>query len=196
MYYFRGEFLNKFILRPHYKALRDSICQAQKMTWSKQALALLKDSNLYKNSESIFSFISFGSEISSLELIKEILKSGKTLLVPKILKGEDIMIPVQIEKLSDLKKGCFGILEPSSNTPYTLPIDLTLVPGLLFNKKGYRIGYGKGYYDKFLKTNKTKSLGLCFDFQIEDINFEEDHDIAVDYICTDKAIYKIGGYYE
>ena len=89
-----------------------------------------------------------------------------------------------------IPSGRFGILEPIELAKITYKsIDMVLVPGVIFDKNGYRLGYGLGYYDRFLnKLPKAVKVGLCFDFQVMDKVPREEHDIPVDYIVTDKEI--------
>ena len=95
----------------------------------------------------------------------------------------------KINSLNDLVIGKFNILEPKDRFKTKEELDLIIVPGLVFDKKGNRIGHGKGYYDSFLKKhpNATK-IGLAFEDQINKKILVEDHDIPMDFIITEKRI--------
>ncbi len=144
----------------------------------------------YKESKTVFIYVSYGSEISTAELIKEALKE-KTVLVPYCIDGFGKMIAVKIKSMDDLKAGMYGIKEPKCHTEYEGSIDLTIVPGVAFSKEGYRIGYGKGYYDRFLKAHKTFSLGICHhELLFDKVPFNE-HDVKINKILTKKEEIRI-----
>ena len=142
----------------------------------------------YKNSRTIMFFVSINSEVNTHEMIKDALKS-KLVVVPRIAHHEiEASIIIDFDNL--IPRGKFGILEPieTMKTAYK-NIDLVLVPGIAFEKEGHRIGYGFGYYDKFLKkVPKAIKIGLAFDFQVVDKIPREMHDVPVDMIVTEKKV--------
>lgn len=149
----------------------------------------------YKFSKSIFIYVSVGNEVPTHAVIKNALAGGKTVSVPKIGPGTQMhAVPVR-DFEQDLEPGKFGILEPKSYlrpVPETC-IDLIIVPGLLFDKSGYRIGYGKGYYDSFLDSVERNSphcrtIGLAFHSQVVQELPRERHDKPVMLIITEKQI--------
>ncbi len=146
----------------------------------------------FQKAKNMMVYLSKEEEVATHKGIQELLKEGKQLYAPKVEDGQLFAYP--FERWEDLKPGSFGILEPQTPFP-SLPgeLDLILVPALGFSKNGHRIGYGKGYYDHFLKQCAAVKIGLAFHEQI--INnegpFEEDHDIAMDFIITDQALLPI-----
>ena len=132
-------------------------------------------------------FVSFNSEVSTHQMIKEALKT-KTAVIPKVVHHE--IEPSVILDFDNLVPGKFGILEPIETMKIAYKnIDLVLVPGIVFDKEGHRIGYGFGYYDKFLKkVPKAIKIGLAFDFQIIDKIPTEIHDVLVDMIVSEKRV--------
>lgn len=139
----------------------------------------------YGEYKSYFIYNSFGSEASTELIIKYLLSAGKDVYLPRV-EGESI-VPVPY---GETKKGAFGIEEPTGQA-YSGEIDVTVVPLLAVNERGFRIGYGKGFYDRFLKNRKTRKVGLGYSFQIE--NFKEDlWDELLDEFLTEKGIYKFG----
>ena len=141
----------------------------------------------YSNSKTVMFFVSFKTEVNTHEMIVEALKN-KTIVVPKVMHHE--IEPSVIIDLSNLMPARFGILEPIEAMKIAYKnIDLVLVPGIVFDKDGHRIGYGFGYYDKFLtKVPKAVKIGLCFDFQVVDKFPKEEHDVPVDFIVTEERI--------
>ncbi len=147
----------------------------------------------YKKSKTIMFFVSFNTEVNTHEMIKEALKS-KTLIVPKVAHHEiEPSVIIDLDNL--IPSGKFGILEPIELMKIAYKnIDLVLVPGIVFDKEGHRIGYGLGYYDKFLKkVPKAIKIGLAFDFQIIDKILREMHDVPVDLIVTENRVLKCKG---
>lgn len=99
---------------------------------------------------------------------------------------------LRVARSSCFKKHKFSVLEPFCATyAFKKQIDAFLVPALLFDKRGYRIGYGMGFYDKLLQNTKALKIGIGFDFQIKNFYIQEDKfDVALDYIITEKRILK------
>ena len=162
---------------------RNSLAKEEIKEKSKIIKEKLFSSGEYKQAKTVSFFVSFGSEVNTHEMIKEALK-GKEVCVP-VVKNNQIILS-KINDFSDLgKKGKYGILEPSSIIEIDKElVDLIIVPGVVFDKKRYRIGYGKGYYDNLLKDYSGKTIGLAFSLQIVDSIPAEEHDIKVDRIIT------------
>jgi len=123
----------------------------------------------FKKAKIVMFYIAFGGEVNTVEMIREAQKIGKVICVPICKKDKEIMQPAILENNAKLKKGPYGVYEPATeNLVKPEDLDLIIVPGLAFDRKGNRLGRGKGYYDRFLGSlsNKTHSIGLAFDFQI------------------------------
>lgn len=99
---------------------------------------------------------------------------------------------LRIAQSKSFKRGRFSVLEPFCGVyAFKKQIDCFIVPALVFDKRGYRIGYGRGFYDKLLKNSKALKIGVGFDFQVKNFNIKEDKfDVSVDYIITEKRILK------
>lgn len=141
----------------------------------------------YQKSKIIMFFVSFGNEVFTHDMIRNALKN-KTVVVPKA--AHDEIEPSLIIDFDSLIPGKFGIHEPIEVMKIAHKnIDLVLVPGIVFDRNGHRIGYGYGFYDKFLrKAPKAVKVGLCFDFQLVDKIPYEMHDVPVDFIVTEERI--------
>lgn len=144
--------------------------------------------NYYKASRCIFIFVSYNGEVDTHRIIKYALKDKKIVCVPKVISKKEGMISVKIDKFEDLKPGTYGILEPTdtSSTINACNIDTAFVPGAAFSKSCGRVGYGGGFYDRFLKnTNEwCKKIALAYDFQIFDKVPMEKYDVWMDGIIT------------
>lgn len=147
----------------------------------------------YQNAKTIMCFISFANEIDTKELIETAIKHGKTVVIPITIPETKELKISQILDFSELEKGFYNILTPKEEfIRYIDPstIDLILVPGVVFAKNGYRIGYGGGYYDRFLSKidNSIPKIAIGFDLQVVDRVPTESFDIPVDLIITEKRI--------
>ncbi len=139
-----------------------------------------------KVSKYILLYYPHKNEVNTLPVIQKLLKEGKSVLLPKV-QGKDI-IPIKINNLFQLKKGYAGIKEPEGEAVSPEKIDVVIVPGVAFDRKGHRLGYGKGYYDRFLLKTKAKKIGLAYDFQIVQEIPAEEHDVPLDLIITPTQI--------
>ncbi len=150
-----------------------------------------------KNAEWVMLYLSFNNEVQTDQIVKELLVCRKKLLVPVIVKESKSLIACQIFNFEkDLKRGCFGINEPVESLKIPVDpkkIDLIIVPGIAFDVNGNRIGFGKGYYDRFLKKvdRKTISIALAYDFQILPTVPSQDNDVPVNIVVSEKQIIKI-----
>lgn len=144
----------------------------------------------YKKAHCIYSFVSFNQEVRTDKIITSALTEGKRVAVPKI-EGEK-MIFYYISDYEELKKGTYGILEPGTSLQALEPAALILLPGLAFDLKGHRIGYGKGYYDNYLGTYPMDSrIGICYDFQKFREIPSESRDIKVNQLITEAGVFNL-----
>ena len=128
----------------------------------------LFSNSLFKKAKKVMFYMSFDGEVNTKKMIKEAKRLGKTIAVPTH-KGKNIIMPCLLEGRISLHKGFYGVSEPAVKRAINLEdLDIVIVPGLAFDKKGRRLGRGKGCYDHFLEQlpKDTPSLGLAFDFQI------------------------------
>ena len=167
---------------------RDSLPKEEIIEKSIQIQNNLFNLEQYKQSKTVMFFVSFNSEVNTHNMIKEALKN-KTVVIPKV-ESHEIEPSVIIDFDNLVTSGRFGILEPIEAMKIAYKnIDFVLVPGIVFDKEGHRIGYGFGYYDKFLKkVPKSVKIGLAFDFQVVDKIPSKMHDVPVDLIVTEKSV--------
>ena len=173
--------------------LRKQVLQEMKAIPRKQKQAIdqaltegLLQHPFYQEAKVIASYLSFPHEFQTQELIDQALRDGKKVLIPKTYpKGRMEFVvydPQQLVKTS------FGLLEPQGNLEVvdTSQIDLIHVPGLAFTTEGYRIGYGGGYYDRYLENFAGHSLSTIYPCQVQEFN-SEDHDIPVQEVLIDEG---------
>lgn len=138
---------------------------------------------VFKKAKRVMFYISFDGEVETKEMIRQAQNSGKIVAVP-VCKKNRSMKPCLFARKAALKKGLYGIYRPAIERLIKLKaLDLVIVPAVAFDRKGNRLGRGKGYYDCFLsKIPKTASIGLAFDFQILPALPATKQDISVDRV--------------
>lgn len=155
--------LEKAELREQLKKERSVISADQRRQWDQNILTKFWQTPDYLNAESIMVYLSFGDEINTWPILARAWADGKSTLVPKIRQHPKEIIAVKITSEAQLQPGLWGIYEPRSDEAAPRKeIDLIVVPGLAFNQQGYRIGYGGGYYDRFLPQTIGRKVGFCY----------------------------------
>ena len=138
-----------------------------------------------------FIYVSFASEVDTHDVIRQFLDDGKSLGVPKIIDA-DHMISVRFTTWEDLNPDVMGILTPSSSTADIDPFDIAITPGVGFTLAGDRLGFGRGYYDKWLSANPVKTkIALAYEAQLIDSLPTGTDDIPVDIIVTEKRVIRV-----
>ena len=183
--------LRKLILQS-----RDEMDFEKANSLSEKATENVIHSDLFQKAKNIMVFASFRSEIDTHEIMKAIFAEGKKLYLPLCLKKTNEIVCCLVSSLDDLETSDYGISEPKKETLFIgdcRDLDLIIVPGAAFDVKGHRIGYGAGYYDRLLSRPGMKAinLGLCFDLQIVPVVPNSPYDVSLDYICTEKGVFKI-----
>ncbi len=179
----------KKALRQSILSLRDRIGEEQRRQWDERIRDRLLELPAYREAEEILFYASFRSEVSTGELCQAALEQGKKVFFPKVL-GEEMEF-YRIRRIEELAAGYRGIREPAGKgEPRSAQVPaLILVPGAVFSVKGYRIGYGKGFYDRYLtRFPHLQTIGLCYGIQLlEDIPHEE-HDKPVESLVTEETL--------
>ena len=162
-----------------------ALSQEQKQAIDQALTERLLQHPFYQEGKVIATYLSFPHEFQTQKLIEQALKDGKKVLIPKTYpKGRmDFVVydPQQLVKTS------FGLLEPQGDLEVVdaSQIDLIHVPGLAFTTKGYRIGYGGGYYDRYLEQFTGHTLSTVYHYQVQDF-IPEKHDIPVEEVLIDE----------
>ncbi len=143
---------------------------------------LLTQSALYQNANTVYFYLPYNQEVRTVPMIQKALAQGKRVAVPKVYGDE--MRFIYIEDLNGIALGYCGIPEPVEDGPVADdPHALVLMPGLAFDRQGHRIGYGGGYYDKFLNAEpEHPTVALCYDFQMQEHLETEEFDVPVDLV--------------
>lgn len=186
-------------LRKELLGKRNNISAAERKIKNDSVIQRLQELAIYKQAYTVLFYVSFGSEVDTHPLIKKAFKDKKRVAVP-LVNGQTLDIK-QITSFSQLKPGAMGILEPSEKQPSINPaeINVIIVPGIAFDKKHFRLGYGGGYYDRLLSqysvnhqpstvNSSITSIGLAFQEQIVEKLPVDKHDQKVDFIITDKKL--------
>ena len=146
----------------------------------------------FQNADTIYSFAGFGSEVYTLNHLFKMIKMGKRVALPRMEDDERLEF-YEVRKISDIRKGPLGIMEPDgSYPPIDVKPDIILMPGVAFDRRFNRLGYGKGYYDRYLyETGYYRfvwKIAICFGCQIANRVPSDKHDIIMDMIITEKEI--------
>jgi 5-formyltetrahydrofolate cyclo-ligase len=180
---------SKALLREKLKKIRDQVDPALAEAASQGIWNILCRLPEFHKAKGIGAFASTPAEINTYPILEGILELGKNLYLPKVVKDKTHFDYYQVQNFKNLSAGSFGILEPSGTHPADWgEIDLALVPGLAFDLKGHRLGFGKGYYDRVLPLLKKSALtvGLGYSFQMVEQVPAEPHDLTLKAVLSEK----------
>lgn len=174
--------MDKKELRRSIREQKRAMTEAEITARSAKLGQLFAASDAYKNAKTIYGYLPYNQEVRTVPMLEQALKDGKRVAVPKCYGDE--MKFIFMEDLSQVEKGYAGIPEPIADEPVADDkTALVLMPGLAFDPEGHRIGYGGGFYDKFLAAEPNHpTLALCYAFQMLSELKTEEHDIPVDTV--------------
>ncbi len=182
---------NKKEFRAQYKAVRHDIAPQERLLADKTIFSHIVTGDLYQKATAMMCFVSFGTEVETKSLICQAIEDGKKVAVPYCYPQSDEMCACEIHSLSDLVEGKHGILAPKwpEHTLDVWKLSLVFVPGLAFDRQGYRLGYGRGYYDRFLqnKPENVITIGLGYFCQLCEQVPHETHDQRLDYFVSERG---------
>ncbi len=179
----------KTLIRKKMKVIRGHLSRDEQAKKSDLILKNLFSLVELKKAQTVFTYLSFGNEVSTKELTNKLLKLNKTVCVPRIINGD--IKPIIIKSLDDLIKNKFGYYEPSSDFPIAKNVDICITPGLAFTKSGKRLGYGGGYYDRYFSSHpNVLKVALAFEAQVLKTLPTTDQDQLIDILITEKEIIK------
>lgn len=179
-------------------ALRDAAPATGRASASAAILDNLQEFKEYCEAETVMFFVAFRSEVETIPMIKRAIADGKKVVVPITKLETGTLVPsLLLDCDKDLAEGTYGVLEPSAGAVRPVDpeeIDMVMMPGAAFDRTGGRIGYGGGFYDRFIETLRpdVALAALAFDFQVVDEVPTEPHDRKIHFIVTDKEIIRCG----
>ncbi len=184
-------------LRKDILKVRDGLAPGQVDEKSKEIAARLLDLDEYRRASTIMIYLDFRNEVRTGELVKKSMAAGKNVAVPVTdVAGCRLTPSLLLNYPGDLQPGAWDILEPSPQAVRPLDpekLDLVIVPGVVFDTAGYRLGYGRGFYDRFLpRTGQgTVFAGLAYEFQVLPDIFPGQHDMPMHLILTEDRLIRI-----
>lgn len=182
-------------LRDMFRNKRLSFTPQQKSEYDEMIFQRLCGIYQYKNASVVLCYVSKSIEVDTIKFINQALSDGKRVAVPRCIDGTRKMNFYFINSLDDLEKGSFGVYEPKTDicTRLTdLSSGLCVVPGMAFDTCGYRLGYGKGYYDRFLSEFGGETVGICYSCCVKWNLPRGKFDKPVDILLTEKYIRRTG----
>lgn len=156
---------------------------------SQQIHNKLRKQKLFREAKKIGAYYPIGSEVLTQDIMQEILSVGKELYLPKVIHSE-----IEFRRITDfscLEKGSFEIMEPKNDCPASNNLDLILVPTIGISQEGVRLGYGLGFFDKFLSQNKITTISLVYEKQVIKKIPHSDHDVLMNWVLTEDRIFKV-----
>ncbi|NLI93845.1 MAG: 5-formyltetrahydrofolate cyclo-ligase [Peptococcaceae bacterium] len=183
---------SKTEIRKQILSIRGSIDQVQKEVLNQKIIRQILSLPYYCTAGTVMVYLNAPDEVQTTEIAQHILQSGKRLIVPYCGTGE--IVPHEIFDLqNDIAIGKFGIREPRADHRKPISskdIDFILVPGVAFDREGNRIGFGKGYYDRFLPMLRSDVCiaGLAYSFQIVERIAVQEHDYKMSLLITENGV--------
>ena len=174
--------MNKQELRALVRSRKRAMTEAEIREKSENLTRQFLATEEYRKARSIYGYLPYNQEVRTVPLLEQALRDGKRVAVPKCYGDE--MRFIWLEGLTAVEKGYAGIPEPIADGPLADdPTGLVLMPGMVFDPQGHRIGYGGGFYDKFLEKEPLHpKVALCYDFQVVEHLETEEFDIPVDKV--------------
>ncbi len=179
-------------IREKYKAVRAAIPVDKKAEMDEKICTTFLSLATYRYSSILLMYSPKGSEVNVMPIAKKALEDGKKVAFPRCIPGSHDMEYHFITSLEQLVKGTYGLLEPSADLPKYDRNDNTpsacVIPAIVYDKAGYRIGYGKGYYDRYLGSFSGSKVGMVYSECITDKLPRGRFDLMVDFMVTEKGI--------
>ena len=181
-------------LRKSIEKKRNTLSTSEVLEKSSRIKKRIFEMDLFRDAQTILFYVSYGNEVYTHDMIKESISLGKTVVVPKSVTKNNALILSRLTDWDNLEVGAYNILELKQESIEQVDVesvDLIIVPGVVFDESGNRIGHGKGYYDRLLNDSRNiPSVGLAFEFQIVENIKSEQHDEKIDIIITGDRVIK------
>lgn len=182
----------KMRLRKEAKEYRLSLSAEEKQRNDRKIANKLLNLWTFRDAQTLIAYMSTEIEVDTRYLIERAWELGKKVAVPRCVEGTRNMIFYYIDSFDDLENGAFGVMEPDPKK--CLPVtdfdkSICVVPALVFDKKCFRLGYGKGYYDRFLAAFRGTAVGICYEGCRKDTVPHGKYDKSLDLFITENRIY-------
>lgn len=179
---------DKNTLRAELKKRRAEMSEEEKESLDQLLSYRLFACESFRKADDLLIYVSTKLEVGTYEIIHWAFSAGKSVFTPRCIEGTNEMEFCHISSFYDLEPGKWGIYEPRSYCDVFTGSDnaICIAPALAYDRKGYRLGYGKGYYDRFLRSFNGCRMGICYDSYILDSVFKESFDVPVEMIITEK----------
>lgn len=178
-------------IRGNLRSSRKGIPQSIFLQYSKTIIDHFYDQEEYQNANTIHCYVSMNErrEVNTQPLIREMLSNNKGVVVPVTQFEDQSLQHIKLNAFSDLETNKWGVLEPRRGEEYqTSDIDLVIVPMVGGDEHAHRIGYGGGFYDRFLQNIRVRTIGFCFEQNIVSSLPTEPFDVPLDKIITEERI--------
>ncbi len=174
--------MDKKALRREIREKKQAMTQEDIISRSQDLMEQFVNTAVYRNAKTVYGYLPYNQEVRTVPMLEQAIRDGKKVAVPKIYG--DAMRFIYLDDLSQVEKNAMGIPEPVADGPVADDqTALVLMPGLAFTKQGDRMGYGGGFYDRFLAEEPNHyTLALCYDFQMLESLPTEEYDIPVDAV--------------
>ena len=174
--------MDKAALRKEIREQKRAMTPEQIVAASEELAKQFFASRLYRQAKSVYGYLPYNQEVRTIPMLEQAIRDGKRVAVPKVY--DDDMKFIYLDDMTQIAKGYAGIPEPVADEPVACDRDaLVLMPGLAFDPQGHRIGYGGGFYDRFLASEpEHPTVALCYDFQMLPNLETEEFDIPVDQV--------------
>ena len=187
----QGTDMDKGTLRAHHLELRDSLDVSKRQDLDEKIFSHLRKVEAYSRADLVLTYVSYRSEVDTHAIIESLFAEGRRVAVPRCDKKAHTMSFLELSSFDDLEPGAHNILEPKKSLVKAVTVrdmvgSACLVPGLIFDTRGRRIGYGGGYYDRFLAFYPGEKIGLARNSQICGSGLpQEETDVPLDYLVTE-----------
>lgn len=195
-----GSDADKSSLRSNYLSARRGLAPAARAASDAAIRRALERFDIFREASLVLTYVSYGAEVGTHELIEALLAEGRRVAVPRCDAERRVMGFCEISSLGELVRGAHGLLEPPAGFE-RIPVvpdlvgSVCLVPGLVFDGAGQRVGYGGGYYDRFLAFYPGDKIGLARTTQLSSNPLPHDaHDVPVDFIATEGGVWSCRRY--
>lgn len=193
--------MEKKELRLRMRQLRDSMKEETRLAYARRITSTLLEWDGFHAFSWVYAYLSVGSEVETRPLIEQLWQRGKQVAVPRVAPDRSEMHFYPLTSWEQLERGTWGIEEPRTTVTETVSPGqgggrvLLLVPALACDRQGYRLGYGGGFYDRYLQRweGLVYSVGLAYSQQCLDTLPKEEHDRPLDAVLTERGWYKGGG---